>query len=93
MVLRRLKRTHCFHMAWRRQDRKGLTHCLRAWFRRLKYRISFFRIAWFLESTDKGQKWQLSACPQSDESPQSPSFSPSVPPGPTLASLHHPCPA
>lgn len=35
------------------KDGTGLTHCLRAWFLRLKYKISFFRIAWFLRSTDR----------------------------------------
>lgn len=38
---------------WHGGDRTGLTHCLRAWFLRLKYRISFFRIAWFLGNTDR----------------------------------------
>lgn len=45
----------------------GLTHCLRAWFLRLKYKISFFRIAWFLGGTDRGiRDGQLSAEAQAD---------------------------
>lgn len=33
----------------------GLTHCLRAWFLLLKYRMSFFLIAWFLKRMKKEQ--------------------------------------
>lgn len=67
--------THCLHITWRRQDQThtllvyvmGLTHCLRAWFLRLKYKISFFLIAWFLGSTDKNVGGgQLSAGAQAD---------------------------
>lgn len=40
---------------------------MRAWFLRLKYKISFFRIAWFLEGTDRGVRdGQLSAGVQAD---------------------------
>lgn len=52
---------HPLVCAWYGEDGTGLTHCLRAWFLRLKYRISFFRIAWFLGSTDRGQNGQFSA--------------------------------
>lgn len=49
------------------KDGTGLTHCLRAWFLRLKYKISFFRIAWFLGSRDRGVgDGQLSAGAQGD---------------------------
>lgn len=33
-----------------------LTHCLRAWFLLLKYKMSFFLIAWFLRGENRGQK-------------------------------------
>lgn len=64
--------TRCLHRVWRgtgldahtdcvchHEDETGLTHCLRAWFLRLKYRISFFRIAWFLGGTEGGQGWTV----------------------------------
>lgn len=61
------------------KDGPPLTHCLRAWFLRLKYKISFFRIAWFLGSTDGGSKMVssqqelrlISTGPQSEGSPLS----------------------
>lgn len=43
----------------KKMQRSQLTHCLRAWFLLLKYRISFFLIAWFLGDGKKEQEgWQ-----------------------------------
>lgn len=41
----------------------GLTHCLRAWFLLLKYKMSFFLIAWFLGNgrRHKEVKWKRTA--------------------------------
>lgn len=36
-----------------RMPSSGLTHCLRAWFLLLKYKMSFFLIAWFLRDGKK----------------------------------------
>lgn len=53
---------HTSHLSRAKASRESkmwssiLTHCLRAWFLLLKYKMSFFLIAWFLRGENRGQK-------------------------------------
>lgn len=55
----------------------ALTHCLRAWFLLLKYRMSFFRMAWFLGGTaEGGQQRTAGGPPGSPPAESEPQFTP-----------------